>query len=121
MWKKIKYKFSKLYRDYYENDFLLRQESIILENFEIILKKARELNKNIDKNKDFFEELSRVIIEENKKVVIKNRNDYAINLVEKNMDDKKIWVIVFWKAHNKEFKEQLKEKYNWKVNIYIAK
>lgn len=120
-WKEIKNKLSKLYREDYENEFLWSTESLLVENFEIILKRARELNKKMDKNNDFFEELSKIMINENKKIVIEERNESAINIIQSNMNKDKIWVIVSWKSHTKDLIKKLKERYDSKVNIYVAK
>jgi hypothetical protein len=66
-----------------------------------------------NKSYDYFKKVEKNIIED--------RNKIWINIMLKNLWKDKIWVMVYWKAHIPDLMKQLKEKYNGKVNIYVAK
>ncbi|MDQ7023904.1 MAG: hypothetical protein Q9M97_10575 [Candidatus Gracilibacteria bacterium] len=55
------------------------------------------------------------------KIVIEDRNKYSINIMSNNLGNNKIGVMVYGKAHISDLIKQLKEKYNGRVNIYVAK
>lgn len=54
-------------------------------------------------------------------ITIKERNTIWINLMTNNFKDDKIAIMVWWKDHSRDMIEQIKQKYNGKVNIYVAK
>lgn len=56
-----------------------------------------------------------------KKVIVDDRNQIWIDIASKQMWKDKMMVLVYWKAHSEDLMKQLKEKYNSKVNIYVAK
>ena len=75
----------------------------LINEFENSFKKSQKLTK-----KDY-------------EILIEDRNKYSINIMSNNLWKDKIWVMVYWKDHISDLIKQLKEKYNWKVNIYVAK
>jgi len=52
---------------------------------------------------------------------IVKRNTAWINFISNNMSDDKMAVMTYWKAHIYDLIKQINTKYDWKVNIYVAK
>ncbi len=89
-----------------------------------LLKKLHKILLGFSTKESDIDILREGIIEkslEKYEIIIRARNNEGIDIVSENMWDTKIAAMVYGKAHIPDLMKQLKEKYNGKVNIYVAK
>lgn len=60
-------------------------------------------------------------IKMNYKLIIKERNTTGLKYIDSHMKEEQVWLMVYWKAHIANLIDQLNNKYDWNVNIYVAK
>ncbi len=86
---------------------------------------SRILNDAINEISSSIDELaSSDLVEQYKQKsdsIVEKRNEVWIKILSESMWDDQVWVMVYWKWHIENLIEQLKSKYDWKVNIYVAK
>lgn len=79
--------------------------------------------KNINISKDIYDNIEKSAKNtiDSDLVTIEKRNEKWIEIISDKLDEEKIAVMVYWKAHIPNLIKQLNKKYDWKVNIYVAK
>lgn len=102
--KYLKYLLNKMHGEWFY-EYLLEE----LEN--------NQLSKDLDEN--FLNQAKNMV--EYDKLVIEQRNKNWVEIISKNLDDKKIAIMVYGKGHIDGLIKELKKKYENKVNIYVAK
>lgn len=86
-------------------------------NFILEELKNTQLSKDLDEN--FLNQAKNTV--ELEKLIIEERNKNWVEIISKNLDDKKIAIMVYGKGHIDGLIKELKKKYENKVNIYVAK
>lgn len=103
---------------YKVNRYFMEKTGILdSESEKILIENAKKSNKTYEQIIEKFTKW----VSEMKKVIVDDRNQIWIDIASKQMWKDKMMVLVYWKAHSEDLMKQLKEKYNSKVNIYVAK